>query len=87
MAPSRLIDDLDETTGLPADADASVDLRFDVIEIGTAVEVRRRFDQAWAKGFIVAEVDRDGYHLRRNSDGAVLPVGFPRADLRRSGAG
>lgn len=58
----------------------------DLIESGARVEVRRRFDQAWATGFEVASAGGDGYRLRRRSDGAVLPVAFPAADVRRSGA-
>ena len=54
------------------------------LALGTSVEVRRRFDQAWAKGFEVAGETDDGYRLRRQSDGAVLPVVFPATDVRRS---
>lgn len=54
------------------------------LEPGASVEVRRRFDQAWARGFEVASTAEDGYRLRRQSDGAVLPVSFPVADVRRS---
>jgi hypothetical protein len=50
--------------------------------VGTEVEVRRRFDQAWARGFTVFDQTAAGYHLRRQSDGAVLPVPFPADDLR-----
>lgn len=57
-----------------------------VIELGEPVEVRRRFDRAWARGFEVAAAAQDGYRLRRTSDGAVLPVAFPAADVRRSGS-
>ena len=49
---------------------------------GMAVEVRRRFDQAWARGFEISEQTDSGYRLRRHSDGTVLPVAFPAADLR-----
>lgn len=54
------------------------------LALGTSVEVRRRFDQAWARGFEVASAAEDGYRLRRQSDGAVLPVCFPADDVRRS---
>ena len=54
------------------------------IALGTSVEVRRRFDQAWARGFEVASAAEDGYRLRRQSDGAVLPVSFPADDVRQS---
>lgn len=54
------------------------------IELGASVEVRRRFDHAWARGFEVADSAADGYRLRRRSDGALLPVSFPADDVRRS---
>jgi hypothetical protein len=54
------------------------------LALGTSVEVRRRFDQAWARGFEVAGESDDGYRLRRQSDGAVLPVSFPAVDVRQS---
>ena len=50
---------------------------------GTRVEVRRRFDAGWAQGFEVAELHRDGYLLRRLSDGDVLPVAFDPDDVRK----
>ena len=52
------------------------------LEVGRAVEVRRRFDRAWAKGFVIDARTDDGYSLRRTSDGALLPVSFPAADVR-----
>jgi hypothetical protein len=52
------------------------------IDAGSAVEVRRRFDRAWARGFSVVDTDESGYTIRRESDGVVLPVRFPAADLR-----
>ncbi len=50
---------------------------------GTRVEVRRRFDQRWARGFEVAGLDGDRYQVRRRSDGTLLPASFAREDLRR----
>jgi hypothetical protein len=58
------------------------EVRLTGIPVGSEVEVRRRFDQAWARGFTVFEHTDVGYRLRRLSDGAVLPVAFPEADLR-----
>ena len=53
---------------------------------GTRVEVRSRFDRAWARGFVVEEqvsVDQGlRYRVRRRSDGSVLPVLFEDADVR-----
>ena len=62
-----LIQDITDTAGYP---------------VGTEVEVRRRFDQAWARGFSVFDQTAGGYRLRRASDGAILPVAFPHDDLR-----
>ena len=59
-----------------------VDLRLDA---GTTVEVRSRFDQRWTRGFTVVDVTDDGYLLRRQSDGSVLPAWFPREQLRPLG--
>jgi hypothetical protein len=36
----------------------------------------------WSAGFEVAEVTAGGYHLRRISDGAVLPFEFGLDELR-----
>ena len=55
----------------------------ETLEPGTRVEVRRRFDQSWSKGFEVAESSGDGYRVKRISDGSVLPVVFPADDVRR----
>jgi hypothetical protein len=56
---------------------------------GTPVEVRRRFDDRWARGFEIQEVveaDASGagprYRIRRRSDNAVLPVLFDADDVR-----
>lgn len=49
---------------------------------GTPVEVRRRFDNRWAHGFVIASASSEGYILRRNSDGSLLPVAFRARDLR-----
>ena len=47
------------------------------------VEVRRRFDQHWARGFEVVEATAKGYRVRRLSDGIVLPAEFTADDVRR----
>lgn len=51
---------------------------------GDKVEVRRRFDAQWARGFEVVEVTDDGVRVRRTSDGEVLPVEFREVDIRRA---
>jgi len=59
-----------------------------MVDPGTLVEVRSRFDRAWARGFEVAEElagafgSEAGYRIRRRSDGSILPVVFQRDDLR-----
>jgi hypothetical protein len=53
------------------------------LEPGMRVEVRRRFDQHWARGFEVLAVTESGYRLRRMSDGVELPTEFPLEDVRR----
>jgi hypothetical protein len=53
------------------------------LEAGTRVEVQRRFDAKWARGFEVIEFTDNAYRLRRLSDGATLPVLFPADEVRR----
>ena len=51
---------------------------------GTRVEVRSSFDGSWVNGFEVVRKDEDGQlHLRRLSDGEVLPRAFPPDTVRR----
>ena len=54
---------------------------------GTRVEVRNRFDGSWAAGFELADApsDEGGWHVRRLSDGSVLPATFSRDAVRRAG--
>lgn len=54
------------------------------LTVGTEVEVRRRFDGGWARGFTVADCSDGRYRLRRLSDGSVLPVAFPPLDVREA---
>ena len=54
----------------------------DRLEPGTRVEVRRRFDQSWSRGFEVAEDMENGYRVKRISDGTILPVEFSDDDVR-----
>ena len=46
------------------------------LDVGTKVCVRNRFLGDWTTGFRVAEVFRDGYRIRRLSDGHVFPDVF-----------
>lgn len=56
----------------------------ETLQEGDRVEVRRRFDAQWSKGFEISGVDADGrLRLRRLSDGDVLPVPFDVDDVRK----
>jgi hypothetical protein len=52
------------------------------LKAGTAVDVRSRYVGAWSSGFEVAEPLKDGYRVRRLSDGSVLPDVFTNEDVR-----
>jgi hypothetical protein len=54
----------------------------DDLSPGDKVEVRRRFDAQWARGFEIVESTDDGYRVRRVSDGEVLPAEFSEDDVR-----
>ena len=47
-----------------------------------AVEVRSSYVGDWSSGFEIAEATRDGFLVRRQSDGALLPGVFPPEDVR-----
>jgi hypothetical protein len=51
---------------------------------GVEVEVRTRFTANWAPAFEVVRVAGDRVHVRRRSDGAVLPVALSLHDVRRA---
>ena len=50
---------------------------------GSRVEVRRRFDGEWSRGFEIAEVGPSGYRVLRLSDRSLLPVEFAFEEIRR----
>ncbi len=52
------------------------------IVAGVAVDVRCRYDRHWCTGFTIAALDDMGVTIRRDSDGAVLPVVFALSDVR-----
>ena len=52
------------------------------MQVGDRVEVHTRFDGSWCGGFEIADLARDGYRVRRISDGALLPGYTSAADLR-----
>jgi hypothetical protein len=49
---------------------------------GTRVEVLTRSRSAWVRGFEVTASSDDGYHLRRTSDLAPIPLAFPSSRVR-----
>jgi len=56
-----------------------------VLDVGTRVAVRNRYQGWWGNGFEIAERTDDGYRVRRESDGYVLPGDFSAHDVRRRG--
>jgi hypothetical protein len=53
------------------------------LEPGMRVEVRRRFDAHWARGFEIVTVTDSGYRVLRVSDNQELPTEFTFEDVRR----
>ncbi len=62
---------------------ASSGLPDPVLAPGTRVEVRKRLDGDWARGFEVVNAGPEGYRVRRLSDGAELPLLFHDDDVRK----
>jgi hypothetical protein len=54
----------------------------EMLTMGDKVEIRKRFDAQWARGFEVLAADDEGVQVRRLSDGEVLPVRFAPEDVR-----
>lgn len=54
------------------------------LSVGDKVEVRRRFDAQWARGFEVVEITDAGIRVRRTSDGVELPAEFAPDDIRKA---
>lgn len=64
------------------DADRDDD-RADELAPGMAVEIRRKLDGQWARGFEIVERESGGsFRVRRMSDGQELPVTISGDDLR-----
>lgn len=49
---------------------------------GAKVEVRTRFEGAWAGGYEVVAANRQGVRVRRHSDGYEIPRTFTAGDIR-----
>ena len=57
----------------------------DELSVGDRVEVRRRFDAQWARGFEIVEItEADTIRVMRVSDGEVLPAEFEANDIRKA---
>jgi len=54
----------------------------EVLPTGTPVRVRNTLG-SWAGGFEVVGVDPAGYHLRRVSDGALLPTPIGPSEVKK----
>jgi hypothetical protein len=52
------------------------------VDVGDQVEVHTTFDDSWSSGFEIAEVIPEGYRLRRQSDGSLLPGYTSESDVR-----
>ncbi|MEJ7584943.1 MAG: hypothetical protein WKF43_12885 [Acidimicrobiales bacterium] len=52
------------------------------MDIGQPVEVYTAFVDAWASGFEIADVVPEGYRVRRQSDGSLLPGPTSDSDVR-----
>lgn len=50
---------------------------------GTRVEVRKRLDGEWARGFEIVSASHEGYRVRRLSDGGELPLVIGDDDVRK----
>jgi hypothetical protein len=67
---------------MPNDIPDTTDAPVSPLGMGTKICVRNRFLGDWSKGFEVAEVLRDGYRIRRTSDGLAFPDVFPFQEVR-----
>jgi hypothetical protein len=54
------------------------------LKVGDRVEVQRRFDAQWARGFEIVEITDNGYRVKRISDGEELPVVFAADEVREA---
>ena len=54
------------------------------LSVGDKVEVRRRFDAQWSRGFEIVEITDGGVRVQRTSDGEVLPADFALKDVRKA---
>jgi hypothetical protein len=56
------------------------------LHIGDQVDVHTNFSDSWVAGFEIASLMADGYRVRRNSDGSLLPGPTSEQDLRATSA-
>ena len=68
---------------LPETGPPPVSLPDPFLAPGTRVELRKRLDGDWARGFEVLSAGPEGYRVRRLSDGGELPLLFQDDDVRK----
>jgi hypothetical protein len=54
----------------------------DLLAHGAHVEVRQRFDRRWVRGFLIESSNAEGYLVRREHDGMLLPERFTPEEVR-----
>jgi hypothetical protein len=72
-----------EPPALPESGPPSVSVADPFLTPGTRVELRKRLDGDWARGFEVVSAGPEGYRVRRLSDGGELPLLFQDDDVRK----
>jgi hypothetical protein len=55
-----------------------------LLQIGDRVDVHTNFVDSWVPGFEIVELVAEGYHVRRESDGSLLPGYTSELDVRPS---
>ena len=53
-----------------------------LLQIGDQVDVHTKFVDSWVAGFEIAELIAEGYRVRRESDGSLLPGYTSELDVR-----
>jgi hypothetical protein len=72
-----------EPSVLPDAGPPPVTIRETLLAPGTRVDLRKRLDGEWARGFEVVASTPEGYRVRRLSDGGELPLLFSDDDVRK----
>lgn len=72
----------EETAGRRSEPSGEVPSLDDSLRPGSSVEVRTRFDGQWVGGYELAGAGREGFKVRRRSDGYEIPRHFESDDVR-----